>query len=63
MSRDLHETSFKWYPEKKANLCAHCGGKCVVWYMATGHDHTDYEYWLCDCKAAKETGKPASMCK
>lgn len=56
------ETQIKWNPTIKANVCAFCGAHPKIKYIATGHDHTDYEYWLCNCKLASKTGKPDHEC-
>lgn len=38
--------------------CPYCGEATFKKYIATGHDHTDYSYDICDCDgAAKRGGK------
>lgn len=58
----LYETKTKWYPEKRRNACAFCGCETKKRYIATGHDHTDYDYDLCGCTDAKKAGKPEHEC-
>lgn len=38
--------------------CPHCKQERGIKYIATGHDHTDYSYDVCDCEGAQKTGKP-----
>lgn len=50
------ETYGKW-------VCKYCKHKTQTKYIATGHDHTDYDYKLCDCLGAKLTGVAEEDCK
>lgn len=60
-TNEWFETEFKWYKDVQKNLCSYCKGECRIKYIATGHDHTDYHYWLCTCPAAR-LGKPENDC-
>jgi hypothetical protein len=39
-------------------VCQYCGGPQRRKYIATGHDHTDYSYAVCNCEGAAKHGKP-----
>ena len=34
----------------KANVCTYCGRVPETFYVATGHDHTDYDIRWCVCR-------------
>ena len=34
----------------RANVCVHCGKVPETFYVATGHDHTDYDIRWCPCR-------------
>lgn len=38
-------------------VCVFCKREPRKKYIATGHDHTDYSYDICDCKGAQKFGK------
>lgn len=37
-------------------VCPFCFQQSMKKYIATGHDHTDYSYDVCDCKGAQSGG-------
>ena len=37
-------------------VCKYCLRPVNKKYIATGHDHTDYSYDICDCEGAKNGG-------
>lgn len=37
-------------------VCKYCKTPARKKYIATGHDHTDYSYDVCDCAGAKRAG-------
>lgn len=39
----------------KVNACVHCGRVPQRFYVATGHDHTDYEIDWCPCREVAPT--------
>jgi len=39
----------------KANVCVHCGRVPETFYVATGHDHTDYDIKWCLCRETPQT--------
>ena len=42
------ETDTEW--NGRANVCVHCGKVPETFYVATGHDHTDYDIRWCPCR-------------
>ena len=42
------ETDIEW--NGRANVCVHCGKVPETFYVATGHDHTDYDIRWCPCR-------------
>ena len=42
------EVSTEW--NGRANVCVHCGKVPETFYVATGHDHTDYDIRWCPCR-------------
>ena len=42
------ETDIEW--NGRANVCVHCGRVPETFYVATGHDHTDYDIRWCPCR-------------
>jgi primase-polymerase (primpol)-like protein len=40
----------------KANVCVHCGRVPERFYVATGHDHTDYDIAWCPCRGSANHG-------
>ena len=42
------KVDIKW--NGRANVCVHCGKVPEIFYVATGHDHTDYEIHWCPCR-------------
>lgn len=42
------ETDIEW--NGRANVCVHCGMVPETFYVATGHDHTDYDIRWCPCR-------------
>lgn len=40
--------SIEW--NGRANVCVHCGKVPETFYVATGHDHTDYDIRWCPCR-------------
>ena len=49
------ELELKW-------LCIYCDSPVKIKYIATGHDHTDYSYQMCNCLGARTNGKPNERC-
>lgn len=43
-------TKTVWHADKKEWRCKFCGQKHDRMYVATGHDHTDYEIDWCECR-------------
>ncbi len=46
------EVSTEW--NGKANVCVHCGRVPETFYVATGHDHTDYDIKWCPCRETSQ---------
>lgn len=54
-----HQTTSKWWDTGTVSVaarssvflwvCIYCGVEVRRKYIATGHDHTDYSYEVCDC--------------
>ena len=42
------EVPIEW--NGRANVCVHCGKVPETFYVATGHDHTDYDIRWCPCR-------------
>lgn len=57
---NYYETERKWVKTETYGkwVCIYCEGDTAMKFIATGHDHTDYHYHICDCQGAKEHGKP-----
>ena len=63
-----HETKVVWWDTGTFNdnslsnmeiwVCKYCKTPQRTKYIATGHDHTDYSYHVCDCDGAQKNGKP-----
>ena len=47
------ETDIEW--NGRANVCVHCGRVPETFYVATGHDHTDYDIRWCPCREPNPT--------
>lgn len=43
-------------------VCIYCEEEVDIKYIATGHDHTDYSYRMCNCLGAKQNGVPNKDC-
>lgn len=62
-----HETQTEWRDSGYVGLhsrknvflwfCKFCNKTADKKYIATGHDHTDYSYDICDCAGARKFGK------
>lgn len=39
-------------------VCQYCKAPVETKFIATGHDHTDYRYDICDCVGAQKNGRP-----
>lgn len=55
-----YETQTEWVETKTYGRwkCIYCGRDPKKKYIATGHDHTDYDYNICCCLGAARNGKP-----
>lgn len=65
--REAHETEIEWMDT--GTMCLNTRKPVSIWvckfcktparrkYIATGHDHTDYSYEVCDCAGAAAQGK------
>lgn len=64
---EMYETETEWWDtgtisdmtHKNVSIwvCKYCKTPIRRKYIATGHDHTDYSYEICDCAGAKKNGK------
>lgn len=43
--------------DAKEWVCVFCKQPRAIKYIATGHDHTDYSYDVCNCSGAKSWGR------
>lgn len=57
---NYYSTEMKWVKTDTHGFwaCIHCDQPRELKYIATGHDHTDYHYNICNCEGAKANGKP-----